>query len=435
MSRTALILGGGIAGLTAAWDLVATGHSDPVIEEAATGGGRLRGAPPPLLLEAHDATWALLRRLDKDVATRRLRHSPLEFLQSNGARIQFLHLPLPSPLNTLLGTTLFQGLSMRDRWHLLSFLERTWEQDPPLPNDLDLRAADEWLAGIGQSESARAGVWNCLARLLLGASLRQVSAALFMRTLRRCFLTGAKATKLILPSQGLDSFLLTPLKARLDAMGVQFRLSTSVTHLQFDKDRVVRVESTDRTAWTADDYVAALPRHRLTPLLPERIITHYAYFQQLGRLSESPMVIVRLHVDHVQERTQIVLLERQTFHWMIRHPDRQLHEQASVVWAVAVEAGHLLSESDDTLVRLAVKDMEAAFPTPSSPRLLQTEVMRQPQSYLMSKPATQQYRPLPRSPFSNFFVAGDWTDTGWPANLESAIMSGQRCAEVLSASL
>lgn len=435
MSRTVLILGGGIAGLTAAWHLTASGHSVTVIEEAFAVGGRLRDAPPPLLLDAHEATWSLLRSLDKEVATRRLRHSPLEFLQSTGARIQFLHLPLPSPLNTLLGTTLFQGLSVRDRWHLLSFLERTWEQDPPLPNDLDMRAADDWLAGIGQSESARSGVWNCLARLLVGASLSQVSAALFMRTLRRCFLTGAKATKLILPSQGLGSLLVTPLKARLDAMGVQFKLNTTLTHLQFDRDRVVRAQSTDRTTWTADGYVAALPRHRLTPLLPERVVTHYAYFQQLGRLTESSLVMVRLHVDQVLERAQIVLLERQTFHWIIRHPDRERHEQASVVWAIAVDAEQLLTESEEALVRLAVNDMKAAFPASTNPRLLETEVTRRPQAYLLSKPATQQYRPLPRSPFSNFFVAGDWTDTGWPANLESAILSGQRCAEALRAAL
>ncbi len=431
MSATVLILGGGIAGLTAALYLGARGHAVTVIEQAAKVGGRLCHAPPPLLLEAHHATWSLLNSLGKDAVTRRLRHTPLEFLQSTGARIQFLHLPLPSPLNTLLGTTLFQGLSMRDRWHLLSFLERTWEQDPPLPNDLDLRVADEWLASIGQSESARRGVWNCLARLLLGAALPQVSAGLFMRTLRRCFLTGAKATKLIMPSQGLDSFLLAPLKAQLEAMGVQFRLNTTATQLYFDRDRVARVELADRIRLTADWYISALPRHYLTPLLPERVVTHYAYFQQLSRLSESSLVIVRLYLDQPVEQTQLVLLERHTFHWMIRHPDRELHEEAAVVWAIAVEAPDLLTQSNEALVRLALEDMKAAFPTASAPRLIEADVVRQPQACLTPKPGTQQCRPLPNSPFLNFFVAGAWTDTGWPANLESAILSGQRCAEAI----
>lgn len=431
MNRTVLILGGGIAGLTAALHLAANGHSVTVIEQADHVGGRLSQAPPPLLLEAHHATWALLKTLGKDIHTRRLRHTPLEFLQTTGARIQFLHLPLPSPLNTLLGTTLFQGLSMRDRWHLLSFLERTWEQDPPLPNDLDARVADEWLASIGQSEQARHGVWNSLARLLLGAALPQVSAGLFMRTLRRCFLTGARATKLLIPPHGLGAFLITPLRTQLDRLGVRVHLNTAATQLQFAQDRVTHVELADRTRLTADWYISALPHHRLTPLLPERVVTHYAYFQQLSRLSESSLVIVRLHLAQPIEQTQLVLLERNRFHWMIRHPDEERHEQATVLWAVAVDQPDLLPQSKDDLVQLTLSDMEHAFPGGSLPRLIEADIVRLPSAILATKPSTQQCRPLSNSPFTNFLVAGAWTDTGWPANLESAILSGQRCAALV----
>ncbi len=433
MNRTVLILGGGIAGLTAALHLAADGHTVTVIEQADRLGGRLCQAPPPLLLEAHAATWSLLKTLGKDTAARRLRHTPLEFLQATGARIQFLHLPLPSPLNTLLGTTLFQGLSMRDRWHLLSFLERTWEQDPPLPNDLDTRAADEWLASIGQSEQARHGVWNSLARLLLGAALPQVSAGLFMRTLRRCFLTGARATKLIIPPHGLDSFLLTPLRAELDRIGVRSRVNTTVTQLHFTQDRVAYVELADRTRLTADWYISALPHHRLTPLLPERVVTHYAYFQQISRLSESPLVIVRLHLAQPVEHTQLVLLERNRFHWMIRHADEERHEQATVLWAAAVDEPDLLPQSKDDLVQLTLRDMEKAFPGGPLPRLIEADVVRLPSAILATKPGMQQCRPLSPSPFANFLVAGAWTDTGWPANLESAILSGQRSASLVPA--
>ena len=433
MSGTVLILGGGIAGLTAALYLGTSGHSVTVIDQGAAIGERLCQAPPPLLLEAHRATWSLLGSLGKETLTRHYRHTPLEFLQSTGTHTQFLHLPLPSPLNTLLGTTLFQGLSMRDRWHLLSFMERTWEQDPPLPDDLDLRLADEWLASIGQSENARRGVWDSLARLLLGAALPQVSAGIFMRTLRRCFLTGARASKLILPPRGLNSFLLAPLKARLEAMGIQFRLNAKATQLHFDRDRVSQVELADRTNLTADWYVAALPRRHLTPLLPERVVTHYSYFQQLSRLRESPLIIVRLHLDEEIEQAQLVLLEHHTFHWIIRHQDEELHERASVVWVIAVDAEALLAQSDEALTSLALQDMNAAFPTTSTRNVIESDVVRQPHACLMLKPGNQQCRPLPNSPFFNLFVAGDWTDTGWPANLESAIASGEQCARAIHA--
>jgi hydroxysqualene dehydroxylase len=48
-------------------------------------------------------------------------------------------------------------------------------------------------------------------------------------------------------------------------------------------------------------------------------------------------------------------------------------------------------------------------------------------------PGMRVHRPLPQSPFRNLLIGGDWTDTGLPATLESAIVSGTRCAEMILA--
>jgi len=40
-------------------------------------------------------------------------------------------------------------------------------------------------------------------------------------------------------------------------------------------------------------------------------------------------------------------------------------------------------------------------------------------------------RPLQQSPLPNFFLAGDWTDTGLPGTMESAIRSGDLCADAI----
>jgi hypothetical protein len=50
---------------------------------------------------------------------------------------------------------------------------------------------------------------------------------------------------------------------------------------------------------------------------------------------------------------------------------------------------------------------------------------------LSLSPGTKVRRPIQRSPIPNLLLAGAWTDTGWPANLESAIVSGERCADVV----
>jgi hypothetical protein len=51
---------------------------------------------------------------------------------------------------------------------------------------------------------------------------------------------------------------------------------------------------------------------------------------------------------------------------------------------------------------------------------------------LSLKPGTKLHRPIQRSPIENLLLAGSWTDTGWPPNLESAIVSGNRCAEEIA---
>ena len=51
---------------------------------------------------------------------------------------------------------------------------------------------------------------------------------------------------------------------------------------------------------------------------------------------------------------------------------------------------------------------------------------------LSLRPGTKLHRPIQRSPIANLLLAGSWTDTGWPPNLESAIVSGNRCAETIA---
>ncbi|MGH7182722.1 MAG: FAD-dependent oxidoreductase, partial [Nitrospiraceae bacterium] len=55
-----------------------------------------------------------------------------------------------------------------------------------------------------------------------------------------------------------------------------------------------------------------------------------------------------------------------------------------------------------------------------------------PNGILSLKPGTKSHRPIQRSPIANLLVAGAWTDTGWPPNLESAIVSGNRCADAIA---
>jgi uncharacterized protein with NAD-binding domain and iron-sulfur cluster len=59
-------------------------------------------------------------------------------------------------------------------------------------------------------------------------------------------------------------------------------------------------------------------------------------------------------------------------------------------------------------------------------------ISRHDQAALSLNPGAALIRPIQQSPVKNLVIAGAWTDTGWPANIESAIVSAVRCAEIIA---
>ena len=79
----------------------------------------------------------------------------------------------------------------------------------------------------------------------------------------------------------------------------------------------------------ADWYIAALPLHQLTPLIPERWLTRYAYFQQLAELESIDSTILHVHVEQPCATPRLVLLSDTSFHSVLVTPLKLLIAQAS----------------------------------------------------------------------------------------------------------
>jgi squalene-associated FAD-dependent desaturase len=440
MARTVLIIGGGAAGLAAATRLAAKNYTVTLLEQRDRLGGRLLAggsgadrldALPPVLMGHHRATLALLNELgtaDRASLSNDLR---LEFLLPGGRLVSLMQPWLPAPFQTIAGLLLFEGLPFADRWRLLDVIERSWEGDPALPPNLDQRSAEDWLAERGQSERARADVWAPLARFLLGDDPATVSAAALISTVTRCFLSARRHARLAVPEESLQTLLLQPLADRLARSGGTIRYQTAAVLIQVEGERVTGLRLRDGTTLTADHYLLAVPHERVTALLPERVLTHFAYFQQLTRLSDSPALAVHLRIDQALQAPRVVLFARRTFHWLAGRPSPD--RSGTIVSVVATGRPELAVRTDQELTELALRELVYAYPGTDAGKLLASRVVREPRAFLTLSPGARVLRPLPQSPFHNLYMGGDWTDTGLPATLESAIVSGTNCANLIAA--
>jgi zeta-carotene desaturase len=92
----------------------------------------------------------------------------------------------------------------------------------------------------------------------------------------------------------------------------------------------------------------------------------------------------------------------------------------------------LVEKSKAAIVEMAVREGQEFFPGAADARLLKSTVIKEVNATFSPRPGIDQFRPMPETVWPRVFLAGDWTATGWPATMESAVRSGYLAAEAVA---
>ena len=434
-SQSVVIIGGGPAGLTAAYRLIRHGYRVTIVDRHSNFGSALSEGPHTdhdrfTMLGCHHATQALLESLHSSSHQPEETAIPLEFCLPEGALVHYPRIRFPAPFHTWANLLRFPVIPWKERWRLVSWLEQLWEGDAQLPADLEQRTADDWLASIGQSTRTRRVVWNPLARWLTGNDLSSMSADAFALSMQPLFFSTRQDSRISVVQDSLQTCFIQPITEVLMQGSTTILHNSEASRLHYEGDRIAGVLLRNGSLVQADWYVVALPPKQFTPLLPERWMTRYAYFQQLSELQSIDSTILHVHVEQSYATPRLVLLSDPSFHSVLvtaTTPDR-------------TDFSLMTTDSQFSQVRpelnldVAIPDLLRSWGL-LGPEHKVVSIRRRtiPNAILSLKPGTKLHRPIQRSPIANLLVAGAWTDTGWPPNLESAIVSGNRCADAITA--
>jgi hypothetical protein len=236
----------------------------------------------------------------------------------------------------------------------------------------------------------------------------------------------------VVPDCGARPLLLSPAHEQLLQSGALVRLETAADQFRCEAHRVSGVQLRTGEVLTADWYLAALPPRQLTRALPERALTRFTYFQQITQLTDVPALTIHLWMEQPLRAPRLLLLAERAFHWIIGRPDPESPHRRSHLSLIATGRADLLARPDQELLELALGEVGYAFPSAAAATAKDYRIVRQPQAFLSLGPGTAALRPLQQSPLTNLLLAGDWTDTGLPATLESAVRSGDLCAQIIA---
>jgi squalene-associated FAD-dependent desaturase len=437
--KSALVVGGGYAGISAALSLAGEGVAVTLLEARQAWGGRATSWRDPKMgdpidngqhvwLGCYDATYELLGWLGTQDLVPLTRGLDLSFLEPGGRKHRLLAPPSLGRAGLALALLGYGALPLLARLRLARAL-----RSAPPPGESE--TAEQWLRRAGQGAAERRAFWDPIVEASLNLPLEDASATLLFTVVCEAFRGPARAACVGLPRVGLAE-LLAPIADRLAARGGRAVLGAGARRVYATGDggHGVVLESGDRLE--ADGLVLAVPAADARALLLTDLPDVADRLTDAASIPTVPIVSVTLWYDVPVVPARMVGLlappggRAPEFQWVFHRPHMveggagafPLTLVASVATElVTLPAAAVLARAQATLARYGL-----AQRAPIAGR-----VVKEPRATPAFDPVGARFRPGPAAGRPGLAFAGDWTATGLPATIEGAVRSGRAAARHL----
>ena len=216
----------------------------------------------------------------------------------------------------------------------------------------------------------------------------------------------------------------------LSAVGGELKLRTSAKAFAFDGARVTALITTDDRI-EAQAFVSAVGPGRLAKLCSQTLREHDQRLQHLERFSFSPILGVHVALKRRLMQTANLALPNRATHWLFAYDAAEGAGFAQRIEAVVSAATDWIGLSEDEITQRVCTDLAWAFPDFKRDDVLWSRPVLERHATFASTVGIDALRPRAsvqagdaRGGVSNLFLAGEWTDTGWPSTMEGAARSG-----------
>jgi squalene-associated FAD-dependent desaturase len=445
------VVGGGLAGITAALDCAAAGAEVTLVEvRRRLGGAAYSFAREGLEMDNGQHVFlrcclayrALLARLGSDHLVEVQPRLRIPVLKPGAPPFVLRRSALPAPLQLAGALARYPHLSVSQRLGAtratLALMRAGRFERAGREERLDRLTLGEWLARHGQGEQALAALWDLIALPTLNLPAAEASLALGAFVFRRGLLQEAGAGDIGFHRGTLSEIVAAPAARALQAAGVEVRLGWRAERVQRSAqgfevhgggahERAAgEVGVGERDGLSADALVVAVPHTRAATLLEGVLGDDARSFERLG---VSP--IVNLHVLYDREVCS------EPFAAGVGTPVQYLFDRTRAAGAppgsqyLAVSlsgAAREMAMSVDALRELYLPALRELLPRSRKARVESFLVTREHAATFRAAPGVGALRPQAQSALRGLVLAGAWTATGWPATLEGAVLSGHSAA-------
>ena len=335
---------------------------------------------------------------------------------------------LPEPFHLLPSLLRFRDLGWRDHWAIArAMLAILRDREPP-----DDQPMLVWLKSQRQTSAAIENFWRVILTSALNEDLERLSSRYAFQVFVEAFLSNRKGYRMGVPVVPLSELY----SSKILNQSCSLQLRTLVARLHPETGRIGGLHLWDGKEKKADFYVSTLPPDALANLFPESLPELWPELEKLRKPDWSPITGIHLWFDRpVMDLDHVTVLGR-TIQWIFNRSQIGGKQEGSAnsqyIQLVVSASRGLMTMRQDEILALALRELHELLPLSQKAKLLKHIVVKEAKATVSLQPGLDALRLGARTPFENFFLAGDWTATGWPPTMEGAVRSGYRAAELVT---
>ncbi|HZX38473.1 MAG TPA: hydroxysqualene dehydroxylase HpnE [Streptomyces sp.] len=431
-SRHAVVVGGGLAGVTAALQLADAGVGVTLLE------GRPRLGGLAFSFRRNDLSvdngqhvylrcctayrWFLDRVDGAHLAPLqdRLDVPVLDVAPARGPRLGRLRrTSLPVPLHLAAGLATYPHLSLAERASVGRAALALGKLDPADPA-LDGIDFATWLGRHGQSRRTIEALWDLVGVATLNATAPNASMGLAAMVFKTGLLSEPGAADIGWARVPLGDLHDTLARKALDSAGVRTELST----------RVRRISRVGPGRWQvdvageqldADTVVLAVPQREAHSLLPEGALDDPDRLLDIGT---APILNIHVVYDRKVLRRPFFAALGTPVQWVFDRTEASGLRGGQYLALSQSAAEDEIDEPVAVLRERYLPELERLLPAARGAGVSDFFVTRERTATFAPAPGVGRLRPGARTRAPGLYLAGSWTATGWPATMESAVRSG-----------
>jgi squalene-associated FAD-dependent desaturase len=446
-SKSVIVVGGGLAGLSSAVALASAGWQVRLFEQRPFLGGRATSYVLPSgehVDNCQHVTFGCCTNLD-DFCNRVGSQTKIRFFDKlvlqdlQGRRGVMQAGILPAPLHLTGSFLTFAPLGIKDK---LGIARAMWSI-LRCRGQLEVAAQTsmlDWLRQMKQSSEAIERFWKPVLVSALSEELDRIDVHYGAMVFWKSVLSNKSGYKMGVPAVALGE-LYDGCRAEIEKRGGEVIFRSPLRAIHADAGKLAGLTFEGGRVEIADAYVLALPHQIVAELLAPEAIAADPALANVKNIQDASITGVHLWFDRrVMDEPYLTLLETTT-QWIFNKtalygslngagPEAAAGQYLQLVISASDD---LLQKSRQEIVETCLAEVRHALPRARDAKVTKSTVIKEATATFSPRPGVDLLRPPQKSRIERLYLAGDWTATGWPATMEGAVRSGYLAAESILA--